>query len=69
MIAPAGILERFPPLHARKSPAISVLIGVLTGGIGLAIYFRSLRDLFPVEVAVGLVMVGSLTVGADPLLL
>jgi len=27
------------------------VIGVLTGGVGLAIYFWSLRDLFPVEVA------------------
>ena len=67
MTAPHAVLKKFPPLGKPKSPGLAALIGVLTGGIGLAIYFRSLRDLFPVEVAVWLVAVGSLAAGIDPL--
>lgn len=58
-----------PPLKRPKHPGLAALIGVLTGGIGLAIYFRSVRDLFPVEVAGGLTILGSLATGSDPLLL
>src|SRR3954463_1411207 len=60
-------LTKFPPLHARKHPGLAALIGVVTGGLGLAIYFKSLRDLFPVELAGALVMLGSLTAGIEPL--
>jgi len=45
------VSARVPALKTRKSPVLAALIGVLTGGVGLAIYFWSLRDLFPVEVA------------------
>ena len=62
-----ALLPTFPPLREPKQPALAALIGALTGGVGLAIYFKSVRDLFPVEVAGGLVMLGSLTAGADPL--
>src|SRR3954469_21540836 len=65
-IRPA-VLTEFPPLHARKHPGVAALIGAVTGGLGLAIYFKSLRDLFPVEVAGALVMLGSLTTGIEPL--
>ena len=62
-----AILKTFPPLHTRKHPGLAALIGAVTGGLGLAIYFRSLRDLFPVELAGMLVMLGSLTAGVEPL--
>jgi hypothetical protein len=62
-----GVLTKFPPLRERKHPGLAALIGALTGGIGLAIYFKSLRDLFPVEVAGGLVVLGALTAGVAPL--
>jgi hypothetical protein len=61
--------KRLPPLGRPKHPGLAALIGILTGGIGLAIYFRSVRDLFPVEVAGGLIVVASLVAGKDPLLL
>lgn len=67
MTARQALLERFPPLGKPKNPGLAALVGVLTGGIGLAIYFRSLRDLFPVEVAAALVIAGSLIAGTDPL--
>ena len=67
MTAPHAVLKKFPPLAKPKSPGLAALIGALTGGIGLAIYFRSLRDLFPVDVASGLVAVASLAAGVDPL--
>jgi hypothetical protein len=67
MTMPHAILPTLPPLRERKHPGLAALIGALTGGLGLAIYFKSLRDLLPVEVAGGLVMVGSLVAGADPL--
>ena len=44
-----AIPTMFPPLHARKHPGLAAVVGVVTGGLGLAVYFRSLRDLFPVE--------------------
>src|SRR3954468_23133790 len=65
-IRPA-VLTKFPPLHARKHPRLAALIGAVTGGLGLAIYFKSLRDLFPVELAGALVLLGSLTAGVEPL--
>jgi hypothetical protein len=67
MTIPHAALTKFPPLHARKHPGFAALIGAVTGGIGLAIYFKSLRDLFPVELAGALVMLGSLTAGVEPL--
>jgi hypothetical protein len=66
MITPDTVLTKFPPLHERKHPGLAVLIGALTGGIGLAVYFKSLRDLLPVELAAGLVMAGSLVAGTNP---
>jgi hypothetical protein len=66
MTMPHSLLPTFPPLRERKHPGLAALIGALTGGVGLAIYFKSVRDLFPVEVAGGLVWIGSLTAGADP---
>jgi hypothetical protein len=29
-----------PPLKARKDPGVASVIGFLTGGIGLGVYFR-----------------------------
>jgi hypothetical protein len=59
-------MTTFPPLHEHKHPGIAALIGAVTGGLGLAIYFKSLRDLLPVELAGGLVLLGSLTAGVEP---
>src|SRR3954451_9419492 len=67
MTLPHAVLTKFPPLHARKHPGLAALIGAVTGGFGLAIYFRSLRDLLPVELAGALIMLGSLTAGVEPL--
>jgi hypothetical protein len=67
MIMPDTVLTKFPPLQERKHPALAGLIGVLTGGIGLAVYFKSLRDLLPVELAGGLVMAGSLVAATNPM--
>ena len=57
---------RLPPLRGPKSPGLAAVIGFLTGGIGLAVYFRSVRDFLPVDVAAGLVILGSLAFGASP---
>jgi hypothetical protein len=59
-------MTTFPPLREHRHPGPAALIGAVTGGIGLAIYFKSLRDLLPVEVAGGLVLLGSLTAGVEP---
>jgi len=56
-----------PVLGRRKRLGLAAVIGFLTGGIGLALYFRSIRDLFPVEVAVGLALVSSIVAGVNPL--
>lgn len=67
MTTPRTVLTKFPPLRDRKHPGLAALIGAVTGGIGLAIYFKSLRDLLPVELAGALVLLGSLTAGVEPL--
>jgi hypothetical protein len=38
-------LGRLPPLKKKKNPALAGALGFFTGGIALAIYFRSLLDL------------------------
>jgi hypothetical protein len=40
----ARLLEILPPLKARKDPGMASVIGFLTGGIGLGVYFRSFLD-------------------------
>ena len=62
-----AFLKTFPPLHTRKHPGLAALIGAVTGGLGLAIYFKSLRDLFPVELAGGASVLVSLLAGVEPL--
>lgn len=62
-----AIQKYLPPLAKPKRPALAAVIGVLTSGVGLAIYFRSLRDLLPLEVVSFLVIVGSAIVGVQPL--
>jgi hypothetical protein len=57
--------RHLPPLGAEKNVGIATVIGILTGGIGLAIYFRSLRDVIPVDLTIGLVMI-ALAFGANP---
>src|SRR4051794_41298407 len=59
-------MTAFPPLREHRHPGLAALIGAVTGGIGLGIYFKSLRDLLPVELAGGAVLLGSLVTGAEP---
>ena len=61
----AFLNRHLPPLGAEKNVGIATVIGILTGGIGLAIYFRSLRDVIPVDLTIGLVMI-ALAFGANP---
>ena len=65
MTVSAAVLKHLPPLTKTRRPGVAALIGVLTGGIGLAIYFRSLRDLLPLEILGLLVIVGSTIAGVQ----
>ena len=38
------LLDNMDPLHEKKDPTISFILGFFCGGIGLGIYFRSLVD-------------------------
>jgi hypothetical protein len=67
MTASEAVPKKLPHLAKPKSPGLAALVGVLTGGIGLAIYFRSLLDLLPVELVVTLVVVVALITGVGPL--
>jgi len=67
MTVSEAVLKKFPPLTGPKRPGLAAIIDVLFGGVGLAIYFRSLRDLLPLEVVTILVIVGSAITGV-PLL-
>ena len=47
------IFEKLPTLKARKSPNLSAVLGLLFGGIGLGIYFRSFIDfLLPIVISI-----------------
>jgi hypothetical protein len=65
MTVSEAVLKKLPPLTRPKRPAVAAVIGVLTGGIGLAIYFRSLRDLLPLEILGMLVIVGATIAGVQ----
>jgi hypothetical protein len=67
MIVAEAVQKYLPPLGKPKSPGLAAIVGVLFGGVGLAIYFRSLRDLLPLEVVGALVIVGSTIAGTQPL--
>jgi hypothetical protein len=67
MTVSEAVLKHLPPLTKPKRPGLAAVIGVLTGGVGLAIYFRSLRDLLPLEILGMLVIVGSTIAGVQPL--
>ena len=47
-VATDGIMRRlaesFPPLARRTDPMAALVIGLVFGGLGLGIYFRSFRD-------------------------
>lgn len=40
------VLRKLPPLSTWKDPTRSALVGLLGGGVALAIYFRSVKDGF-----------------------
>ncbi len=44
---------------------MAALVGAASGGIGLALYFRSFRELIPVELAGALVLASSFVSGVD----
>ena len=69
MTALLTLLNSFLPVLGRpKRPGLAAVIGAFTGGIGLALYFRSPRDMLPVEVGGSLALVGSLIAGLNALL-
>jgi hypothetical protein len=39
------VLSALPPLRRRKNPSLALVIGLVAGGLGLSIYFRSFIDL------------------------
>jgi hypothetical protein len=47
------LLKGIPPLERPTNPNLACAIGFLFGGVGLAIYFRSLVDLFvPIAITI-----------------
>jgi hypothetical protein len=43
-VNPLQLVDRLPPLRLARNPGVALLVGLLFGGIGLAIYLRSLLD-------------------------
>lgn len=58
----AKFMDALPPLHARKNPGLACLLGLLLGGLGLGIYFRSIVDFV---IPIGFTILAILLVG-DP---
>jgi hypothetical protein len=42
----SSVFRWLPPLKRRKNPSLALVIGFATGGLGLAIFFWSIVDLF-----------------------
>ena len=53
-LVPLGsILRKLPPLKRHRDPSWAAVIGFLTGGVGLGIYFRSVLDaLMPIAIVI-----------------
>lgn len=59
------LLKGLPTLSRDTNPTAAAVIGFIAGGVGLAIYFRSLRDLVvPMVVVVLAIVLGSSVAGA-----
>jgi hypothetical protein len=51
------IFDKLPPLPRRTRPNLACAIGFFTGGIGLALYFRSFVDvIMPIAIVVAIVV-------------
>jgi hypothetical protein len=49
----ARFMDALPVLHAKKNATLACILGILLGGIGLGIYFRSIVDfLIPIGFAI-----------------
>jgi hypothetical protein len=47
-------MKKLPPLQKPKNPAVAIVVGFLTGGVGLGIYLRSFVDvLIPILLFIG----------------
>ena len=58
------LIEFLPPLKEKRNPTSAAIIGALTGGVGLGIYFKSFIDfLMPIGV-VALAFVAFNEIGA-----
>jgi hypothetical protein len=55
-----------PPISRRTRPNLATAIGLVAGGIGLAIYFRTIIDLVvPVAVAIAIQLIVVKEMGSD----
>lgn len=52
----AEAIKQLTPLHEPKSPAVAFVAGLVFGALGVAIYFKSVKDFF---VCMGLFLVAS----------
>jgi hypothetical protein len=55
-----GLLDKLQPLNMKRNPAIAAVLGLVFGGLGLAIYLRSIID-FVIPVLIAVVL--TITVG------
>lgn len=53
----AEVVKQLDPLHERKSPVLAFILGLLFGALGVAIYFKSIKDFF---ICMGMFIVASL---------
>jgi hypothetical protein len=57
------MMKNLPPVRG-KNAGVACIVGFIFGGIGLAIYFRNVVDLFfPVGVGIALVLVTGINLG------
>lgn len=49
----AKFMDALPVLHAKKNASLACILGIVFGGIGLGIYFRSVVDfIIPIGFAI-----------------
>jgi hypothetical protein len=52
------LMDRLPPIYAEKNANLACVLGLLFGGIGLGIYFRSVVDfVLPIGIALAMTVV------------
>ena len=55
----AEAVKNLTPLHDKKNPLVAFVVGLLFGALGVAVYFKSMRDFW---VCLGMFLIASIVI-------